>query len=97
LETIPVNNPYPTTAELRAESIAGRLLVEQAAATERFHVIIRHAIAGISDLRFPLGSPAPGYDLDDITGAMFDWLAPRDAQQLEDQADDAALDLLECV
>jgi hypothetical protein len=57
---------------------------------------VRAAQSAIAALHFPLGCPAPGHDLADVTAALDEWLL-RDAQRLEDQADDAALDLLEGV
>lgn len=91
-----MNDPYPTNAQLEAEAEADRLLGEQAYATARFRDIIRQAIADISRLYFPLGSPSADFDLDDMTGTMADFLlAPRDPQRLQDAANDSARDLLD--
>ena len=62
-----MNAPYPTHLQLRAESAIGALLAEQATATEAFRAIVATAQAGIAVLHFPLGSPAHGFDLEDIT------------------------------
>jgi hypothetical protein len=83
-----MNDPYPTNAQLEAEAEADQMLAEQAADTAAFGNLIRHVIAETKKLYFPLGSPAAGWDLDDITGAMRDWLKPRDAYALEREADD---------
>ncbi len=85
-----MNDPYPTNAQLAAEAEADKMLAEQAEDTVAFGNIIRHAIAEITKLYFPLGSPAAGYDLDDIYAAMFDWLKPRDPEALARHADDIA-------
>jgi hypothetical protein len=90
-----MNDPYPTNAQLYAEADANRLLAEQAAATAAFRHIVRAAIAAIDALHFPLGSPAAGFEIDDITGTMMDFLAPTDPQYLQDVANDRALDAQE--
>lgn len=83
-----MNDPYPTNAQLEAEAEADTMLAEQVAGTAAFAIIVRHAVAEILKLHLPLGSPAAGYDLDDITGAMLDWLTPRDERSLEREADE---------
>jgi hypothetical protein len=87
------NNPYPSAATLRYERQADRLLAEQAKATSEFCVIVRHALAGISQLYFPLGSPASGFDVDEITDTLFDVLIPRTSQDLDDAAADLAREM----
>ena len=85
-----MNNPYPSNAQLEAEAEADTMLADQAADTAKFGVLIRHVIAETRKLYFPLGSPAAGYDLDDIYGYLQDWLKPRDERNLEDAANDIA-------
>jgi hypothetical protein len=87
-----VNNPYPTARQLRAEATADRLLAEQAAAAATFRAIVITAKTAINALDFPLGCPAPGYD---ITGLLDEWLEPRRAEYLDDLANDAARELAE--
>jgi hypothetical protein len=72
METNPVNNPYPTTAQLRAEAVSGRLLAEQAASTATFRAIVQTALDGIGKLIFPLGSPTLEYDVADVTSHLTD-------------------------
>jgi hypothetical protein len=87
-----VNHPYPTALQLRAEAAIGTLLAEQAASTASFRTIIEAARTSINALSFPIGSPAHGYDLLDITGALDDWLVARDPEQLEQAAEDLVLE-----
>jgi hypothetical protein len=82
-------NPYPTRAELRREATGDALLAAQASATDAFRAIVATASAAIALLDFPLGCPAAGYDMDDVTGILADWLAPSDARRLRDLAADA--------
>ena len=90
-----MNHPFPTQLQLRAETVTSRLLADQASDTESFLAIIRQAQAGISELHFPLGSPAHGYDLADITDALADWQNSRDPEQLQEIAEDKVLTMLE--
>jgi hypothetical protein len=89
-----VNAPYPTHLQLRAESAIGALLAEQATATEAFRAIVATAQAGIAVLHFPLGSPAHGFDLEDITETLCNWQNRRDEAQLEEIAEDLVLERL---
>ena len=82
-------NPYPSRAELRREAGADRLLAAQAVASESFRAIVAAAAAAIAALDFPLGCPAVGYDMEDVSGTLADWLAPADARRLRDLADEA--------
>ncbi len=82
-------NPYPSRAQLRAEAVADRLLATQAASTATFQAIVLAAGTAIAALEFPLGCPADGYDLDDVTGTLADWAAQPDARRLQDRAADA--------
>ncbi|MGD0110059.1 MAG: hypothetical protein ABSC06_39500 [Rhodopila sp.] len=84
-----MNNPDPTHAQLRAEAAADRLLAEQSAVTAVFSAAIRTAIAAIEALEFPLGCPSAGFDLEDITATMSDFLILRDPRRLEYEADAA--------
>jgi hypothetical protein len=68
----PVNNPYPTTAQLRAEAVSGRLLAEQAASTALFRAMVQTALDGINRLDFPLGSPTLEYDVAGVTSHLTD-------------------------
>lgn len=88
-----MNNPYPSRAQLHAEATADRLLAEQAGATLAFHAIVLGAKIRIGTLHFPLGCPVRGYDIEDITGLLDEWLEPRDPRLLEQLADDAACEL----
>ena len=65
-----MNHPFPTVFDLASETATDRLLAEQASDTATFGTIIRHAQDHIAGLRFPLGSPAAGYDLIDITDTL---------------------------
>lgn len=85
-------NPYPSRAELRREYAIDALLADQAAATEAFHAIVATAAAGIAALEFPLGCPAAGYDMDDVTGILADWLTPAKPLRMYDLARDAYAD-----
>jgi hypothetical protein len=87
-----VNNPYPTTAQLRAEAVSGRLLAEQAASTALFRAIVQTARDGINRLDFPLGSPTLEYDVAGVTSFLTGRLTPRDEQYLEEMAGDRALE-----
>jgi hypothetical protein len=89
-----MNNPYPTTLQLRAETAIDQLLAEQAAVTATFLTIIRTAQAAIAKLEFPLGSPSHRYDLADITEALAEWQEGRAEQSLEDAAEDLVLERL---
>ena len=87
-----MNAPYPTQLQLRAESAIGALLAEQAASTAAFLAIVKTAQAGIAALDFPLGSPAHGFDLCDITDTLRDWQTSRDETWLEETAEDLVLE-----
>jgi hypothetical protein len=79
-----MNNPFPTVIVLQAEAAADCLLAEQADAVTAFQAIVRGALTGIRALHFPLGSPATGYDLEDIEGHLAEWLeAETNAEFLE--------------
>jgi hypothetical protein len=62
------------------------LAAQQAAATASFQEIVRNARAAIARLDFPLGSPARGYDLQDIEAELTAWLSPRSAALLDAEA-----------
>jgi hypothetical protein len=89
-----VNNPFPSQIQLRSEAAVDRLLAQQTDATKTFHAIVTQARAAIAALHFPLGSPAYGYDLEDITETLADWLTERDREQLLEYAEDAVLTML---
>jgi hypothetical protein len=73
--------------------VTEQLLREQSEATIAFRDA-RNAFAAVYDkLHFPLGSPVQGYDLDDITAILADWIVLRDDD--EDAAIDAAQDMVE--
>jgi hypothetical protein len=90
-----MNNPWPSREQLRCEAIASRLLGEQLEAEMAFRAIVQTALTAIKALDFPLACPAPGYDLDDITGALADWLNPEDQAVLNSLAFHAANDILD--
>jgi hypothetical protein len=72
------NNPHPTRAALATEASADALLASHARAVAAFQALVRDAIAKVRAIEFPLGSPASGYDVDDIESFLGDWLiAPR--------------------
>jgi hypothetical protein len=89
-----MNNPWPTRAQQRHDTATSRLLCEQAEAETAFRAIIRTALAAVQPLHFPLGGPAPGYDIEDVTGSMADWLLPHSHQEMADRAIAAASDAL---
>jgi hypothetical protein len=89
-----VNAPYPTQLQLRADSAIGALLAEQAAATAAFVAIVKTAQTGFAALHFPLGSPALGFDLEDITETLSDWQNAREEARLEETAEDLVLERL---
>lgn len=89
-----MNAPYPTTLQLRAESAIGALLAEQATATAAFLVVVKTAQAAFAALHFPLGSPALGFDLEDITETLSDWQNAREEMLLEETAEDLVLERL---
>lgn len=89
-----MNHPFPSLLQCRSETAIARLLDEQASDTTLFLAIIRQTQTLIAELRFPLGSPACGYDLCAITAALSDWQIPRDPDQLQEYAEDAVLTLL---
>ena len=82
-------NPYPTRAELRREAAADILFDAQATATDAFHAIVATARTAIAALEFTLGCPAAGYDMDDVTGILADWLVPAEPLRMRDLARDA--------
>ena len=82
-------NPYPTRAELRREAAADILFDAQATATDAFHAIVATARTAIAALEFPLGCPAAGYDMEDVTGTLADWMQPAEPLRLHDLARDA--------
>lgn len=64
-----------------------RLLAQQEASTLAFHKLIHRFADDFARLDFPLGSPCPGYDADDIPALMLaDWLVRRDPKGLETRA-----------
>ncbi len=85
-----MNNPYPSRSQLRVESSIDRLLAEQDTATRAFQQIVTDFTTAFHRLHFPLASPAQGYDLDDVSSTLADWLLPYDQRYLEQQAADIA-------
>ena len=83
-----MNNPDPTKAQLRTEAGADRLLAEQTAATAAFKTALDTFAAAFDAMRFPLGSPVAGYDVQDINGVIADWMTLR--HDCVDAANDAA-------
>ena len=63
---------YPTAAQLHAEADTDRLVAAQCAAAERLAEILAVAIAQVRTIDFPLGTPAQGYDPDDILTLLRD-------------------------
>jgi hypothetical protein len=87
-----VNNPYPSAGQLRMEDVADTLLAEQAAAVTAFQAIVQTALDAMRKLHFPLGSPASGYDVENIESFLGDWLIERNPELTEALALDAARD-----
>jgi hypothetical protein len=84
--------PWPTRPQQRHWRETNRLLDEQAESDTAFRAIVGTALTAIKRLEFPLGCPAPGYDMQDVTSTLADWLMPIDDQALADLATDAASD-----
>ena len=82
-------SPYPTRAELRREAAADALFATQVESTDAFRAIVATAAAAIAALDFPLGCPAAGYDMEDVTGTLADWMQPAEPLRLHDLARDA--------
>jgi hypothetical protein len=85
------NDPFPSAAQLRLEAAADRLLVRQAVSTEALGKLVERFRADFARLDFPLGSPVPGYALEDIDEHARDWVTlVRTPADLESAAMDAA-------
>ena len=84
-----MNNPFPSTLQLRAEAMVDRLLAEQEAAAGSFRSAATAFLIFLRDQHFPLGSPVQGWGLDDIEQALLDWAHNvRDELILQEIAED---------
>ena len=69
---MPDHPAYPTAAQLHAAADTDRLVAAQCAAAQRLAEILSVAVAQVRTIDFPLGTPAQGYDPDDILALLRD-------------------------
>lgn len=84
-----MNNPFPTSLQLRAEAAVDRILAEQEAAAGAFRSAATAFLHFLRDQYYPLGSPVQGWALDEIELALGQWAHDvRDPLALEEIAQD---------
>lgn len=64
---------YPSRKDLRAEGAADRMIATQSASVRTFRAARDAFAAAIIGLDFPLGSPVPCYDWEDMCAYVLDW------------------------
>jgi hypothetical protein len=68
---------------MNAPASVPTLLADHSTATEKFLTAVKQLRTVVSNLDFPLGSPAKGYDLTDILATLNEWAIPPDPATLE--------------